>query len=326
MLSGVHSIEKLTNRAIQEIQQMQVYKEDYLSIQESVTDLSQIIQSNSVTFSLAAKVLPRRKRQAIYSFYAFCRTADDLADLHDLSGKETLSCWLETISNHCPSAKPHPILEEWLRTSAEYRIPLTFSSDLLQTLLQDFEQTRYESFDDLIHYCYGVASTVGLISMHIFGFSSLKAVQYAIELGIALQITNILRDVREDFERGRIYLPQDELAHFQIDEAAINRQKVSSNWRSFMQFQIARNRQLYKSALPGIAYLHMSARLPVALSAVWYRDILRDIERHSYDVFSRRSHASWRRKLITATVEALPLVVRYAAKMDKNIHEGRLNV
>jgi phytoene synthase len=137
-----------------------------------------------------------------------------------------------------------------------------------------------------------VAATVGLMSMHIIGFASSGAIPYAIRLGVALQLTNILRDVAEDWRAGRLYLPAEELAAYGLTEADVAAAQVDGRWRAFMRFQIARNRRLYAEATPGIGLLNPDGRLAVAAAATLYRAILDDIEAHDYDVFSRRAHVS----------------------------------
>ena len=138
--------------------------------------------------------------------------------------------------------------------------------------------------------CYGVASTVGLMAMHIVGFEDTRAIPFAVKLGVALQLTNILRDVGEDWRAGRLYLPQEELAEFGLSEADIAAGQIDDRWRAFMRFQIERTRELFLEAMPGIALLDPDGRFAIAASAELYRSILEDIELHDYDVFSRRAH------------------------------------
>ena len=148
------------------------------------------------------------------------------------------------------------------------------------------------TFDELAAYSYGVASTVGLMSMHIIGYSSPEAIRYAIKLGVALQMTNILRDVGEDWRRGRVYLPAEDLNHFGLSTDDIAAGRVTSNWRRFMRYQIERNRQLYAEALPGIALLAEDGRFAIRAAADLYRAILYAVETNDYDVFSKRAHIS----------------------------------
>jgi phytoene synthase len=130
------------------------------------------------------------------------------------------------------------------------------------------------------------------MSMHIVGYADKAAIPYAVKLGVALQLTNILRDIGEDWERGRLYLPLDELAAYGLTEAAVADQYRGYRWQAFMRFQIARTRRLYDEAMPGIALLERRGRFAVAAAAELYRGILADIEAHNYDVFTRRAHVS----------------------------------
>ena len=143
-----------------------------------------------------------------------------------------------------------------------------------------------------------IASTVGLMSMHIVGFSGLEAIPYAVKLGVALQLTNILRDVGEDYRSGRVYLPQDELTAFGITDDQIAAGHVDDRWRAFMRFQIARNRLLYQEAWPGIALLDRDGRFAIAAAATLYRGILDDLEAHDYNNFMRRSYVNKRGKAV----------------------------
>ncbi len=171
----------------------------------------------------------------------------------------------------------------------------------------DLQKKRYANFDELAVYCYGVASTVGLMSMHIIGFDDgggastdgtrSDAIPYAVKLGVAMQVTNILRDVREDWSAGRVYLPQDELRSFGLSDSDIDDGRNTVRWQHFMRFQVERNKELYAEAMPGIALLDPGGRFAIAAAAELYRGILTDIENHEYDVFSRRAHLSTAAKL-----------------------------
>ena len=181
----------------------------------------------------------------------------------------------------------------WADTRARYRIPRNYAEQLIAGVRRDTVQKRYSTFENLTTYCYGVASTVGLMSMHIIGFAGPEAIPYAIKLGVALQLTNILRDVAEDLRSDRIYLPIEEMDAYGIQYADLQAGRVTEAWRAFMRFQIQRNRQLYDEAWPGIAMLSVGRtfcncrrRRPL------YRGILDDIEDHDYDVFSRRAHVT----------------------------------
>jgi phytoene synthase len=185
----------------------------------------------------------------------------------------------------------------WADTRSRYQIPLRYAEQLIDGVARDLHQTRYQTFADLAPYAYGVASTVGLMSMHIIGFAGPEAIPYAVKLGVALQLTNILRDVGEDWQAGRMYLPQEELEAFGLSEEEFSAGQIDDRWRAFMRFQINRNRQLYAEAWPGIGLLHHDGRFAITAAASFYRAILDDIEAHDYNVFNRRAHLSTWSKL-----------------------------
>jgi phytoene synthase len=190
------------------------------------------------------------------------------------------------------SASDDPVAVAWADTRIRYQIPWRYAEQLIAGVAQDVEKNRYQTFEELAEYCYGVASTVGLMAMHIIGFHDSQTIPYAIKLGVALQLTNILRDVGEDWRNNRLYLPQEELAQFDLDEADVDAGVVDDRWRALMQFQIARTRQLFDEALPGVALLDKDGRFAITAAAQLYRFILDDIETHDYDVFRRRAHVT----------------------------------
>jgi phytoene synthase len=185
-----------------------------------------------------------------------------------------------------------PVAMAWADTRARYHIPWQYAEQLIGGVAEDLTKTRYQTFDELAEYSYGVASTVGLMAMHIIGFESDQAIPYAVKLGVALQITNILRDVAEDWRNGRVYLPAEELAAFNLSEVDLDAGIVDERWRTFMRFQVDRNRRLYVEALPGVALLDRDGRFAIGAAAELYRGILDDIEARDYDVFSHRAVVS----------------------------------
>ena len=264
---------------------------DESSLQKAYAHCEEITATHSRSFHLASRLLPADKRRAARALYAFCRTADDLVDNPSDDPQAALNNWRHNAFSAHPPA--HDLVAvAWVDTRARYKIPQGYGEQLLAGVSRDLEQTRYQTFDDLVTYAYGVASTVGLMSMHIIGFTHPDAVAYAIKLGVALQITNILRDVAEDWQRGRVYLPQEELDFFGITEADLDKGVVTDHWRTFMKFQIERARQLYEEAWLGIALLDKDGRFAIAAAAELYRGILDDIEQHDYDVFNRRAHVT----------------------------------
>lgn len=255
-----------------------------------------VTATHSRSFYLATRLLPAGKRRAMRALYAFCRMSDDIVDRPAGDAHERLAEWrFKSLSNWPPA--DDLVALAWADARQRFAIPVRYAEQLIEGVGRDLEQARYERFEDLAAYAYGVASTVGLMSMHITGYSGPQAVPYAIKLGVALQITNILRDVSEDWLAGRVYLPAQELASYGLSEADLVAGDVNDRWRAFMRFQIDRNRRLYDEAWPGIAMLHKDGRLAVAAAASFYRAILIDIETHDYDVFNRRAHLSGSAKL-----------------------------
>ena len=257
--------------------------------EEAYTYCAQLTRASSRTFYLASRLLPGGKRQAVRALYAFCRATDDMIDQMALDdAPRLLDDWKARVEGPPNAYDPIPLA--WADTRARYRIPHGYEAQLIEGIARDLRQRRYATFAELAEYCYGVASTVGLMVMHIVNFQSEDALPYAVKLGIALQLTNILRDVAVDWRAGRLYLPLEELAGFGLSEDNIARGTADDRWRAFMRFQIARTRALYAEAEPGIALLDAEGRFAIAAAAGLYRAILADIEAHDYDVFHRRAH------------------------------------
>lgn len=251
----------------------------------------EITRQHSRTFFLASGLLSPEKRRAARALYAFCRISDDLVD-HSLGEAfEELCSWKQS-SLGDQKLQDDRVVMAWIDTRQRFQIPLRYAEQLIEGVAYDLKKDRYQNFSELAAYSYGVASTVGLMTMHIIGFSGPEAIPYAVKLGIALQLTNILRDVGEDWQTGRLYLPLDELSASGLDESDIARGIVTERWRNFMRFQIERTRRLYAESLPGIQFLSPDGRFAIAAAALLYQDILKDIEEHDYDVFNRRAHVS----------------------------------
>jgi phytoene synthase len=274
---------------------------DAETLQQAYAACDALTQEHSKTFYTASALMPADKRRAVRALYAFCRITDDLVD-HADPGATTaerlaaLEAWRRRALSGQPRPDDLPVLA-WADTMAHYRIPARYAHQLIDGVARDILKTRYASFHELAEYSYGVASTVGLMSMHITGFAGPQAIPYAVKLGVALQMTNILRDVGEDWRAGRVYLPQDELAAYGLSGADVDAARVDDRWRALMRFQIARNRRLYAEALPGIDLLHRDGRFAIAAAAELYQGILEEIEAHDYQVFTRRAHLTKWRKL-----------------------------
>jgi phytoene synthase len=259
---------------------------------EAYLHCERITRTNSRTFYLASGLLPEGKREAVRALYAFCRVTDNIVDTGNAATREAeLADWAARVSMAHPPADDL-VAVAWANARARYHIPAGYARQLIDGVARDLVQSRYATFCELAEYAYGVASTVGLMAMHIIGFQGEEALPYAVKLGVALQVTNVLRDVGEDWRAGRLYLPADELAEFGLTESDVAAGRVDDRWRRFMKFQIARNRQLYAESMPGIALLNRDGRFAIAAAASLYEAILTKIERNDYDVFSQRASVS----------------------------------
>ncbi len=246
---------------------------------------------HSKSFFLASGLLPSKKRKAIRSLYAFCRTTDDIIDMEVDFKEKHIDRWSQDTTGHQVRFND-PVAIAWADTRMKYKIPNIYASQLIEGVIMDLSKHQYANFHELTRYCYHVASSVGLMVMHIVGFKSEEATPYAIKLGVALQLTNILRDIEEDWQRGRIYLPQDEMDHFGITHDHFRNKINDDRWKAFMRFQIQRARRIYQESWPGISMLHKDGRLAIAAAATFYNKILDRIEEQNYDVFGNRASVS----------------------------------
>ena len=262
------------------------------SLRKAYKQAEKITTQHSKSFYFASGLLPEEKRSAVRALYAFCRTVDDIVDkASDAEQDAQLEYWRAMVET--ASFKDNDLVAAaWADTLTRYHIPPHYALQLIDGVARDLFQVRYQTFEELATYCYSVASTVGLMSMFIVGFHSHEAVPYAIKLGVALQMTNILRDVGEDYNNGRLYLPREELAFYGILESDIAQGRVTENWRQFMRFQIDRTRQLYKESWDGVKMLEREGRFAIGAASVFYEGILDEIEKNDYNVFSLRASLS----------------------------------
>lgn len=272
---------------------------------EEAYDLCEVItRQHSASFYFSSGLLPTEKRRAVRALYAFCRASDELVDAaipraEELRGARlhALECWQDELSRPIEE-QTNPILMAWADTRERYNIPVRYSIDLLDGMRMDLEQASYETFDDLWGYCYRAASVVGINSMYITGYENRpESFRKAELLGVALQLTNILRDVGEDIERGRIYLPLEDLDRFDVTVDDLEAGRITDGYRALMRYQIERTHLLYEDAWPGIALLDPDGRLAIAAAAEVYRAILPRIEANGYDNFTQRAYVPTANKL-----------------------------
>ena len=270
---------------------------------------ARIARAHARTFSLASRFLPKHKQRAAYAVYAFCRTADDIVD----DAAAVRSCPALAIAEYrrlldeaIAGAPTGPVFRELSRAVRTFGIPPRVLHDLVSGVARDLDgATRPESWRELAEYCEGVASTVGEMCAYVFGLRDGgdidgPAVRYARTLGMAMQLTNILRDVGEDAGRGRCYLPADELAAFGLtpDDVLTGGASLASDerWRPLMAFQIGRARALYEAAAPGLSMIAADARRCAVACATGYAAILDAIEAQDYDTLTLRARVPIRRR------------------------------
>jgi phytoene synthase len=251
-------------------------------------DAAKITRQSNSNLALAFVSLGREQRQDITTFYAFCRLIDDIADSSELSVETKrggLAAWRRWLR---ASEMGEPELADEIRSViAKYRLTPEMLDEIIDGVEMDLSISRYATWEDLRLYCYRVASAVGLVSIEIFGYRDPQCRDYAIELGLALQTTNIIRDVGKDLRVGRIYLPQDEFARVGYSEADLAAQVHDERFVALMQFQAARAHALYEKAAALLPRQDRRAMIAAEIMASIYRALLRRIEADQFQVFAK---------------------------------------
>ncbi len=285
-----------------------------------------VTREHAKSFYFAAKFLPEYKQKPIYALYALCRHIDDEVDEAEVSSSkeaiEAVENWKRKLDKIFFNAEKNKlritnyelreksnlqlttynlqlVLTAWRDLLKTYDIKQELAFDLIKGVLQDTHINRYETFDELYIYCYCVASTVGLMASEIFGYSDEKTLKYAESLGIAMQLTNILRDVKEDAAMNRIYLPQEDLQKFGVTEKQIFANEFNKNFVELMKFEIERVRNYYAEAEKGISLLAKDTRFTVLLASRIYAKILEEIEKQNYNVFTKRAQTTLSQKVFS---------------------------
>ena len=255
--------------------------------------------SSGSSFYYSFMFLPPERRQAITALYAFCREVDDVVDeCHDLQVAQTkLDWWRNEVRQVYGGQPQHPVGQALKDVIQRFPLPMEQLLEVIDGMQMDLNQTRYLDWKALNLYCYRVASVVGLLSAEIFGYTNRQTLKYAHDLGLAFQLTNIIRDVGEDARRGRIYLPVDELQRFNVPARQILDAKHSDNFRELMAFQAARARQLYDQAFAQLPAEDRKAQRPGLIMAAIYRTLLDEIEADGFQVLDRRTSLTPLRKI-----------------------------
>lgn len=272
------------------------------------------------SYYFATRFFPKPQREATYALYAFFRLPDDVVDVALTNGaqaKKELEHWTELWKNALATAHVKEgdadlqLLRYIARVFETYKIPQRYSFEFLDAMMQDCSKKKYQTYAELRAYMYGSASVVGLMMTHVIGYSDQKAFEHAKALGEAMQLTNFLRDIGEDWTlRGRVYLPVEDLKRFGVSQEDIAQANKTPEFVRLLQFEIERARALYAKAEVGIRYLSPSGRVAVRVASALYAGILDAIEAQNYDVFGKRAKTSLLRKVSLAVPVAIQSVMR----------------
>jgi phytoene synthase len=277
-----------------------------MTIDEAYRYCRAIAHKHGANFSVGFRFLPRVKRRAVYAAYAYCRVADDIVDeAVDDSAKHKLDEWQLELDRAYGGAPTHPITIALADALKHFAIPKSAFIALIDGCRQDLVQCRYETFDDLLHYCDLVASSISDISLSIFGFRSDAAIGYGRKLSTALQLTNVTRDIGDDLARDRVYIPQEELRRFNVDEKELFARAENDRIRALIEFQIARAEQYFREAEPLLRELSFDARFPTLLMGGVYATVLAKLKNDPFIAIRRRLSLSALQKVLVVGARVL---------------------
>lgn len=297
----------------------------------SYEQCKQYTRNYAKSFYFSSFLLPKEKRAAAYAVYTFCRYADNIVDSStelDEAGIEgafdNLKAFLDDVYAGVTFTGEN--FSAFADTIRKYNIPRRYFDELIEGVCMDRQKQRYDNFAELENYCYKVASVVGLIMTEVFGYSHKAALPYAIYLGKAMQLTNILRDIKEDHDLGRVYLPKEELGYFEYTEQDIASKVINENFEMMMRFNIDRARAYYELASHGFPYLtNDGSRTTVVLMHKIYSGILTEIENYNYDVYGGKRFVSTSNKLkMTAGYLLNPYERRKHSRLPDAKHHERV--
>lgn len=271
-------------------------------LQQSYDECKRLNALHGKTYYLATLLLPKKKRPPVHALYGFARFADEIVDdlastLSDEEKADALRTWGESVLRDLRNGKSDDLIGRALvDTVQKYSIPLDYFEAFMKSMEMDLTVTRYNSYDELMTYVYGSAVVIGLEMLPILGYSDPRAIEAATALGTAFQLANFIRDIDEDIDRGRIYMPLDELARFGVSEEMLLQRRLTPEIIEAIKFQIARVRELQETAEAGIDFLDPISRPCIRAASELYCGIVDEIEANGYDVFNHRATTSqWRR-------------------------------
>jgi phytoene synthase len=261
-------------------------------VDESYEYCRRVARSRAKNFYYSFLLLSGQQRKAMCAIYAFMRYCDDLSD-EPGANRAAIERWRDEMESALDGRfSGHPVWPAFHHTVRRFGIPREYFREMIDGVASDLEPRRIESFDELYRYCYQVASVVGLTTIHIFGFDTPSALPLAEKCGVAFQLTNILRDIREDAERGRVYLPAEDLCRFGVTEEDLCSGNRGEPFLRLMRFEAGRARAYYDESRPLLDLIHPRSRPSLKALISIYSRLLERIERSNYDVFTRRVRLS----------------------------------
>ncbi len=268
------------------------------------------MSGRATSFYYSFLALPRDKREAIVAVWDFCRAVDDAVDEPSgETGAGAIARWREELAAVYENRAQTPQGRQLMPYVVRFNLPRSAFDDLIDGVAMDVDERRYETFERLRQYCLRVASAVGLICVEIFGYRNVQARDYAIDLGVALQLTNIIRDVGQDLERGRIYIPVEDLRRFNVSEDDLRAGQIRDNVRALLAHQCERARMFYRKAADALPKGDEKRLVAPRIMGAIYFDLLKSIERSSFDVFSRRIRVSRPRQALIAAMTWIKVMV-----------------
>lgn len=263
-----------------------------MTIDESYAFCRAIAHKHGANFSVGFRFLPREKRRAVYAAYAYCRWADDIVDDPGENIAERLDDWQRELDAAYAGEPTHPITIALADALGQFNIPKSAFVALIDGCRLDMVKSRYDTFEELLHYCELVAASISDISLSIFGYRSDKAIDHGRQLSSALQLTNIARDVGDDLARNRIYLPQEDLRRFNVSEKEILDRRESDRMRALFQFQLERAEAYFRAAEPLLDELDFDARFAVLLMGGIYATVLGKLKKNPLMAIRKRLRLS----------------------------------
>jgi phytoene synthase len=263
-----------------------------ISVDQSYRYCLKVARTRAKNFYYSFVLLSKQQRKAICAIYAFMRYCDDLSDEPGAS-RAAVEKWRAELEDALQGRfSEHPVWPAFHHTVRRFGIPHDYFRQMIDGIASDLEPRRIETFDELYQYCYRVASVVGLTIIHIFGFDTRSALPLAEKCGVAFQLTNILRDIREDAEKGRIYIPAEDLRRFGVSEDDLRAGRRDQPFLRLMRFEASRARQYYNESAPLLDLIHPRSKSSLQALIAIYSRLLERIEGTNYDVFSRRVRLS----------------------------------